>query len=145
MRHRFGRGLNEPVKIQYSSRMKQTIALIAHDGKKDALVQFVRNHQSWFHEFELVGTGTTGGRIAELGIEIERLASGPLGGDAQIAARITEGTVHAVIFFRDPMGKHPHEPDINMLLRQCDVHNIPLATNRATASLLVGRHAFGAE
>ena len=121
----------------------QTIALIAHDGKKDALVEFVRTNQAWFERFALVGTGTTGGRIAELGVSIERLASGPLGGDAQIAARITEGAVHAVIFFRDPMGKHPHEPDINMLLRQCDVHNIPLATNAATASLLIGSHAFG--
>lgn len=128
-----------------SSEDRQTIALIAHDGKKNALVEFVRMHREWFEQFNLVGTGTTGGRIAELGVNIERLASGPLGGDAQIAARITEGTVHAVIFFRDPMGKHPHEPDINMLLRQCDVHNIPLATNRATASLLIGRYAFGGE
>jgi methylglyoxal synthase len=66
------------------------------------------------------------------------LASGPLGGDAQIAARITEGTVHAVVFFRDPMDRHPHEPDINMLLRQCDVHDVPLATNAATARCIVG-------
>lgn len=121
----------------------QCIALIAHDGKKKALVDFVSAHQAWFERFNLVATGTTGGRIAELGIEVECLASGPLGGDAQIAARITEGKVHAVIFFRDPMGKHPHEPDINMLLRQCDVHNIPLATNAATARLLIGSHGFG--
>ncbi len=126
-------------------RHQQTIALIAHDGKKDALVEFVQTNQSWFEQFHLVGTGTTGGRIESLGVRIECLASGPLGGDAQIAARITEGRVHAVIFFRDPMGKHPHEPDINMLLRQCDVHNIPLATNFATASLLIGRIAFGGE
>jgi methylglyoxal synthase len=119
-----------------------TIALIAHDGKKEELVDFVLRHQAWFSGFDLVGTGTTGGRIANKGIAIECLASGPLGGDAQIAARITEGEVHAVIFFRDPMGKHPHEPDINMLLRQCDVHNIPLATNPATAQLLVGNKAF---
>jgi methylglyoxal synthase len=119
-----------------------TIALIAHDGKKEELVDFVLRHQEWFSGFDLVGTGTTGGRIASTGISIECLASGPLGGDAQIAARITEGEVHAVIFFRDPMGKHPHEPDINMLLRQCDVHNIPLATNPATAQLLVGNKAF---
>jgi len=122
-----------------------TIALIAHDGKKDDLVSFVEQHSEWFGNFKLVGTGTTGGRIAKKGIAIECLASGPLGGDAQIAARITEGRVHAVIFFRDPMGKHPHEPDINMLLRQCDVHNIPLATNLATAQLLVGNIAFAGE
>ena len=113
------------------------IALIAHDGKKNDLVDFVHRHQSWFSERTLVGTGTTGGRIEALGLTVERLASGPLGGDAQIAARITEGNLDAVIFFRDPMGKHPHEPDVNMLLRQCDVHNVALATNRATAELLV--------
>lgn len=114
------------------------IALIAHDGRKQSLVDFVAANRDFFREFKLIGTGTTGGRIQQVGLEVECLASGPLGGDAQIAARITEGSVHAVIFFRDPMGKHPHEPDINMLLRQCDVHNIPLATNAATAHLLIG-------
>lgn len=113
------------------------IALIAHDGKKEALQSFVQKNLSFFEEFRLVATGTTGQRIASLGLEVERLASGPLGGDAQIAAQITEGDVHAVIFFRDPMGKHPHEPDINMLLRQCDVHDIPLATNAASADSLI--------
>ena len=113
------------------------VALIAHDGKKDDLVDFVKAHQGWFETLELVGTGTTGGRVAELGLSVRRLASGPLGGDAQIAALITEGLLDAVVFFRDPMGKHPHEPDVNMLLRQCDVHNVALATNRATAELLV--------
>ena len=88
----------------------QTIALIAHDGKKDALVEFVRANQTWFERFALVGTGTTGGRIAELGVAIERLASGPLGGDAQIAARITEGAVHAVIFFGIPWASTPMNP-----------------------------------
>ena len=113
------------------------VALIAHDGKKDDLVDFVQAHQGWFKTLELVGTGTTGCRVAQLGLSVRRLASGPLGGDAQIAALITEGLLDAVIFFRDPMGKHPHEPDVNMLLRQCDVHNVALATNRATAELLV--------
>lgn len=113
------------------------VALIAHDGKKDDLVDFVKAHQAWFKKLELVGTGTTGGRVGELGLSVRPLASGPLGGDAQIAALITEGLLDAVIFFRDPMGKHPHEPDVNMLLRQCDVHNVALATNRATAELLV--------
>lgn len=113
------------------------VALIAHDGKKDNLVDFVKAHLAWFKTLELVGTGTTGSRVAELGLSVRRLASGPLGGDAQIAALITEGLLDAVVFFRDPMGKHPHEPDVNMLLRQCDVHNVALATNRATAELLV--------
>ena len=113
------------------------VALIAHDGKKQELVDFVSAYLAWFDNQSLVATGTTGGRIESLGLKVERLASGPLGGDAQIAARITDGLLDAVIFFRDPMGKHPHEPDVNMLLRQCDVHNVALATNRATAELLI--------
>ena len=113
------------------------VALIAHDGKKQELVDFVSAHLAWFDNRPLVATGTTGGRIESLGLKVERLASGPLGGDAQIAALITDGLLDAVIFFRDPMGKHPHEPDVNMLLRQCDVHNVALATNRATAELLI--------
>ena len=123
----------------------ERVALIAHDGKKDELVAFVKAHLEWFSQRQLVGTGTTGGRIEAIGLELERLASGPLGGDAQIAALITEGRLDAVIFFRDPMGKHPHEPDVNMLLRQCDVHNVALATNRATAELLVSAANGGEE
>lgn len=123
--------MDEPKKVP------ARIALIAHDGKKDALHAFVGKNLAFFGEFRLVATGTTGQRIASLGLTVERCASGPLGGDAQIAAQITEGDVHAVIFFRDPMGKHPHEPDINMLLRQCDVHDIPLATNAASADSLI--------
>ena len=113
------------------------VALIAHDGKKENLMAFVDRHKAWFAQRELVGTGTTGGRIESLGLKVECLASGPLGGDAQIAARITEGKLDAVMFFRDPMGKHPHEPDVNMLLRQCDVHNVGRATNEVTAELIV--------
>jgi len=119
------------------------IALIAHDGKKQDLVDFVLRHRVWFEQFHLMATGTTGGRLAALGLQVERLASGPLGGDAQIAARITEGMVHAVVFFRDPMGMHPHEPDIHMLLRQCDVHGVPLATNVASAEAWVRGWAGG--
>ena len=123
----------------------ERVALIAHDGKKDELVAFVKAHLVWFSQRQLVGTGTTGGRIEAIGLELDRLASGPLGGDAQIAALITEGRLDAVIFFRDPIGKHPHEPDVNMLLRQCDVHNVALATNRATAELLVSAANGGEE
>ena len=112
------------------------IALIAHDGKKDELVEFAQRWRQFFTTVPILATQTTGSRLAQKGIEVETVASGPKGGDAQIAARITEGKVGGVIFFRDPMGKHPHEPDINMLLRLCDVYNIPLATNPATAELI---------
>jgi len=112
------------------------IALIAHDGKKQELVDFVLSNRKFCSQVPTLATKTTGGRLAEKGINVETVASGPKGGDAQIASRITEGKVAGVIFFRDPMGKHPHEPDINMLLRLCDVYNIPLATNPATAELI---------
>lgn len=112
------------------------IALIAHDGKKDELVEFVSRFKGFFSQIPTIATQTTGGRLREHGVHVETVASGPKGGDAQIAARITEGKIAGVIFFRDPMGKHPHEPDINMLLRLCDVYNIPLATNPATAELI---------
>lgn len=115
------------------------LAVIAHDGKKAEMVQFLADHYELLskQDIDIVATGTTGKHAESAGLEVEKLASGPLGGDAQIAARITEGTVHAVCFFRDPLDKHPHEPDINMLMRICDVHNIPLATNPATAKFLV--------
>lgn len=115
------------------------IAVIAHDGKKAEMVKFLMDHLPIFknEKIELIATGTTGGHAESAGLKVERVASGPLGGDAQIGAQVTEGIVKMVFFFRDPMDKHPHEPDINMLLRLCDVHNIPLATNPATAGLLL--------
>ncbi len=112
------------------------IALIAHDGKKAELVEFVLRFKKFFSKVPTIATHTTGSRLKAEGFNVETVASGPKGGDAQIASRITEGQVGGVIFFRDPMGKHPHEPDINMLLRLCDVYNIPLATNPATAELI---------
>ncbi len=115
------------------------IAVIAHNGKKADMVQFLMNNKAFFldKDIHLVATGTTGQHAIDAGLEVERVASGPLGGDAQIAAQITEGTVQMVLFFRDPLGKHPHEVDISMLMRICDVHNIPLATNPATAECLI--------
>jgi methylglyoxal synthase len=117
----------------------KAIALIAHDGKKAELGVFAVRFKSFFEGIPIVATSTTGAMLEEKGFTVERVASGPKGGDAQIAARVAEGTISGVIFFRDPMGKHPHEPDINMLLRLCDVHNVPLATNPATAEL-IARH-----
>ncbi|MFM8450000.1 MAG: methylglyoxal synthase [Haliscomenobacter sp.] len=112
-----------------------TIAIIAHDGKKVDMVGFVRDHIDFFHKqnINLIATGTTGSYLEKAGLEVEKMRSGPLGGDAQIASRIVEGNVDLVIFFRDPLGKHPHEVDVNMLMRLCDVYNIPLATNPAAA------------
>jgi methylglyoxal synthase len=115
----------------------KTIALIAHDARKDEIVAFVKDHIEIFQKMKLVATGTTGRRLQEAGLDVECKLSGPLGGDAQIAAMAAEGRLQAIFFFRDPLGKHPHEPDVQMLLRICDVHNVPLATNLATASLLL--------
>lgn len=110
------------------------IALIAHDGKKPEMVSFVNEHRDFLLKHTVVyATGTTGTHIEKEGFDVERLLSGPLGGDAQIAAMLAVGQIDLVIFFRDPLDKHPHEPDVQMLLRLCDVHNIPLATNRKSA------------
>ena len=115
------------------------IAIIAHDGKKAEMVQFLNEHRSILEQkgILLVCTGTTGEKAEKAGFEVTRLLSGPRGGDAQIAARVAEGKCQMVLFFRDPLEKHPHEPDVLMLMRLCDVHNVPLATNPATAELLM--------
>ena len=117
--------------------LKLNIALIAHDGKKSDMVSFVLNNIDFFKQFTLFATGTTGSKIEEEGLQIKRLLSGPLGGDAQIAAMVATGELDLVIFFRDALGMHPHEPDVQMLMRQCDVHNVPLATNPKAAYYLL--------
>lgn len=118
---------------------KTEIAVIAHDGKKADMVQFLnKNHELLLKEnIKIIATGTTGGKVEAAGIKVRKMLSGPLGGDAQIAARVAEGKTKMVLFFKDPMSSHPHEPDINMLIRICDVHNVPLATNEATAQMLL--------
>jgi methylglyoxal synthase len=123
----------------YDAAMRSTIALIAHDGKKDDMVRFVQAHKEVLGGYRLIATGTTGERVARAtGLEVTRMLSGPYGGDAEIAAQVAEGQVCAVIFLVDPLYAHPHEPDIQGLLRICNVYNIPVATNEATASLVVG-------
>lgn len=114
------------------------IALIAHDEKKDDMVTFCLAHRTRLQRFTLVGTGTTARRVAEAtGLNVEALLSGPYGGDQQIGAQVAGGSIAAVIFLRDPLTAQPHEPDITALLRVCDVHNVPLATNVATAERLL--------
>ena len=114
------------------------IALIAHDRMKDAIVALAHEWRGFLLGCEVCATGTTGGRIAqEVGVPVERLLSGPWGGDLQIGARLATGGIDAVIFLRDPMTAQPHEPDINALVRACDVHDVPCATNPAGARLLL--------
>ncbi|MDR2221454.1 MAG: methylglyoxal synthase [Flavobacteriaceae bacterium] len=115
------------------------IAIVAHDAKKKEMLEFIKKNRSILSQegISLIGTGTTGSMAEDAGFKVKRMLSGPLGGDAQIAARVAEGKTGMVLFFKDPLGKHPHEPDINMLLRVCDVHNVPLATNEASAQLLL--------
>ncbi len=114
------------------------IALIAHDAQKDRMIELAREHAACLRQHRLVATGTTGARLRhELGLEVECLRSGPLGGDLQIGARLAEGDIHLVIFLRDPMTAQPHEPDISALLRACDVHDVACATNPASATRLL--------
>jgi methylglyoxal synthase len=120
------------------------IAVIAHDGKKADLVQFLIKNKTILQRenINLIATGTTGGQAEQAGFAVTRMLSGPLGGDAQIAGRVAEGKTQMVFFFKDPLSSHPHEADINMLIRVCDVHNVPLATNEATAQLLLNAIAL---
>ena len=117
---------------------KPTVALIAHDAKKADMVYLVQAHREEFSQLNLVATGTTGKFIqGRIGLPVRLMKSGPQGGDQQIGALVASGEVQAVIFLRDPLTAHPHEPDVSALVRLCDVHNIPLATNLATAEAVV--------
>ena len=122
----------------YASFVEMALALIAHDGKKDEMADFVRRYADLLKDFKLVGTGTTATLIQKAcGLQIEGVLSGPRGGDVQIAARVLSGEVKAVFFFVEPMDAHPHEPDIQTLQRTCNITNTPLATNPASAELLL--------
>ena len=120
--------------------MSMKIALIAHDNKKADMVAFVSKRLPFFNreDITIFTTGTTGKKVRHAGIKnVVSVQSGPLGGDAQIASLVVEGEIDLIIFLRDPLGKHPHDVDISMLMRLCDVHNVPLATNYKTASYLI--------
>ena len=120
--------------------MTLRIALIAHDNKKEAIVQLAREFAPFLRQCRLCATGTTGQRlIDEVGLDVERMLSGPMGGDLQIGARLATGEVDAIIFLRDPMTPQPHEPDINALVRACDVHDVPCATNLSSARLMLAQ------
>jgi methylglyoxal synthase len=114
------------------------IALIAHDHKKDVMVLLAKEFAEFLSRCHLVATGTTGARLrAEASLDVECMLSGPMGGDLQIGARLAIGDIDAVVFLRDPMTPQPHEPDIHALVRACDVHNVPCATNLAGGRLLL--------
>ncbi|RSK27410.1 methylglyoxal synthase [Bacillus sp. HMF5848] len=114
------------------------ISLIAHDRKKNDLIQFVTAYKQIFAQHELYATGTTGLKIMEAtGLNIHRFQSGPLGGDQEIGALIAKNEMDVIFFFRDPLTAQPHEPDVTALVRLCDVYAIPLATNMGTAEILV--------
>jgi methylglyoxal synthase len=116
----------------------KAVALIAHDKKKLDLAIFAKDHADILSRFPLIATSTTGQVMADKAkLPVERLLSGPHGGDLQVGARIAEGRVLAVIFFRDPLTSQPHEPDVSALLRICDVHDVPLATNLGSAEAIV--------
>ncbi|KHF40312.1 methylglyoxal synthase [Halalkalibacter okhensis] len=114
------------------------IALIAHDKKKEEMVQFATAYEHILEKHELFGTGTTGTRIMEATqLSVTRFKSGPLGGDQQIGALVAENKFDLILFFRDPLTAQPHEPDVTALIRLCDVRNVPLATNIGTAEVLI--------
>ena len=117
---------------------KVVLALIAHDSKKEDMVQLVKAHKENLAELDLVATRGTGQAIqARAGLPVTLVQSGSHGGDQQIGAQVTNGDVRAVIFLRDPLMAHPHEPDVSALLRICDVHDVPLATNLASAEAVL--------
>lgn len=114
------------------------IALIAHDKKKDDIIKLAIKYKDVLKEHKLFATGTTGSLImAETGLDIIRMKSGPLGGDQQIGSMIADGELDLVIFLRDPLTSQPHEPDVSALMRLCDVRNIPLATNKTSAAIML--------
>ena len=121
--------------------MRKTLALVAHDSKKEDMVRLVKAHKEKLAELDLVATRGTGQAIlARAGLAVTLVQSGPNGGDQQIGALVANGDVRAVIFLRDPLMAHPHEPDVSALLRVCDVHDVPLATNLASAEAVL--HLF---
>ena len=114
------------------------IALIAHDKKKELMVEFCIAYKGLLKKHSLCATANTGTLVTDAtDLPVQKFLSGPQGGDQQIGARIAYNEIDLVLFFRDPLTAQPHEPDVSALFRLCDVHNIPLATNVATAEVLI--------
>lgn len=114
------------------------IALIAHDKKKEEIIEFSKRHKDVLAKYDLVATGTTGKMISEAtGLEVKRYLSGPYGGDQQLGGRIAEGKIDLVVFLTDPLTSQPHEPDVSALLRVCNVHNVAVVTNISAAELII--------
>jgi len=127
----------ESIGIHEGAR-RAVLALVAHDETKDDLLRLARQYRTTLARLHLLATSHTGSQLSqELDLPVECLRSGPQGGDMQIGAKIVEGSVDAVVFLRDPLTAHPHEPDIQALMKVCDVHGVPLATNLASAEILL--------
>jgi methylglyoxal synthase len=125
---------------------RQRMGLVAHDNKKQDLVEWARYNRTVLEHFELVATGTTGTLVEEqLGIGVEKLHSGPLGGDMELGALIAQGEIDFLVFFWDPLEPQPHDPDVKALLRLAVVWNIPVACNRASADLMVSSPLLGGD